>query len=40
MFIFLEAVQEKFVETTNKQIEYTASIWLTKASERLKNKST
>lgn len=37
--IFLEAVQSKFVNTTVKEVEGAASIWLTKASDRLKNKS-
>lgn len=34
----IEAVQSKFTTATVKEVENAASIWLTKASDRLKNK--
>lgn len=37
-FCFIEAVQSKFTTATVKEVENAASIWLTKASDRLKNK--
>lgn len=39
IFLFnIEAVQSKFTTATVKEVENAASIWLTKASDRLKNK--
>lgn len=38
IYIFLDAVQMVFSNTTIKEIELMTSIWLTKAPDRLKNK--